>query len=70
VSIAVTLPGAAAATCVNMASEMSKWLLECESLVMPYIWPLVERRVNFIFRPGNLNIARTAPRWLLRPRFG
>ncbi len=36
VSMAVMLPGAAAATCVNMASEMSKWLLECEPQVRPH----------------------------------
>ena len=33
--MAVTRPGAAAATCVNMASETSKWLLECEPQVRP-----------------------------------
>jgi len=31
----VTLPAAAAATCVNIASEISKWLLECEPHVRP-----------------------------------
>jgi hypothetical protein len=35
VSIAVTLPGAAAPTWVNMASDTSKWLLECEPQVRP-----------------------------------
>ena len=35
VSIAVTLPGAAAATCVNIANEMSKWLFEWEPQVRP-----------------------------------
>src|ERR1700753_1158059 len=35
VSMAVTLPGAAAPTWVNIASEMSKWLLECEPQVRP-----------------------------------
>ena len=35
VSIAVTLPGAAAPTWVNIASEMSKWLFECEPQVRP-----------------------------------
>ena len=40
--MAVTLPGTAAATWVNMASEMSKWLLECEPQVSPQsrqVWP-------------------------------
>jgi hypothetical protein len=31
-------PGAAAPTWVNMASEMSKWLLECEPQVSPNSW--------------------------------
>ena len=35
VSMAVTLPGAAAPTWVNMASDTSKWLLECEPQVKP-----------------------------------
>ena len=35
VSIAVISPGAAAATWVNIASETSKWLLECEPQVRP-----------------------------------
>ena len=38
VSMAVTRPGAAAATWVNMASETSKWLLECEPQVRSNIW--------------------------------
>lgn len=38
VSMAVTLPGAAAATCVNMASDTSKWLFECEPQVRPQAW--------------------------------
>src|SRR5947207_1597637 len=33
VSIAVTRPGAAAAACVNIASDTSKWLFECEPQV-------------------------------------
>jgi hypothetical protein len=33
--MAVTRPGAAAPTCVNMASETSKWLLLCEPQVRP-----------------------------------
>src|SRR5450830_817702 len=36
VSIAVIAPGAAAATWVNIAREMSKWLLECEPQVRPH----------------------------------
>ncbi len=39
--MAVTRPGAAAPTCVNIASEMSKWLFECEPQVRPnisHIW--------------------------------
>ena len=35
VSIAVTRPGAAAPTWVNIASETSKWLFECEPQVRP-----------------------------------
>ena len=31
-------PGAAAATCVNIAREISKWLLECEPQVRPNAW--------------------------------
>nr|WP_179118078.1 hypothetical protein [Saccharothrix sp. ALI-22-I] len=34
-SRAVIGPGAAAPTWVNIASEMSKWLLECEPRVRP-----------------------------------
>ena len=34
-SIAVTRPGAAAPTCVNIASDTSKWLFECEPQVRP-----------------------------------
>ncbi len=34
--MAVTRPGAAAATWVNIASEMSKWLFECEPQVRPH----------------------------------
>ena len=33
--MAVMFPGAAAAACVNMASEMSKWLFECDPHVNP-----------------------------------
>ncbi len=33
--MAVTRPGAAAATWVNIAREMSKWLFECEPQVRP-----------------------------------
>lgn len=36
VSIAVMSPGAAAATWVNIASETSKWLLECDPHVRPH----------------------------------
>src|ERR1035441_8928609 len=36
VSIAVVLPGAAAATCVYIASEISKWLFECDPQVNPH----------------------------------
>jgi hypothetical protein len=35
VSIAVTRPGAAAPTCVNIASDTSKWLFECDPHVRP-----------------------------------
>ncbi|MNC62146.1 hypothetical protein D3C75_1121390 [compost metagenome] len=35
VSIAVISPGAAAATWVNIANEISKWLFECEPQVSP-----------------------------------
>ena len=35
VSMAVMRPGAAAAQWVNIASEMSKWLFECEPQVRP-----------------------------------
>ena len=35
VSMAVILPGAAAATWVNIASDTSKWLFECEPQVRP-----------------------------------
>ena len=31
----MTLPGAAAATCVNIAKDTSKWLFECEPHVRP-----------------------------------
>ena len=36
VSIAVMSPGAAAATWVNIASDTSKWLFECEPQVRPH----------------------------------
>jgi hypothetical protein len=38
VSMAVMSPGAAAATWVNIASDTSKWLLECDPHVSPQAW--------------------------------
>src|SRR3546814_18378935 len=44
--MAVTRPGAAAPTCVNMASETSKWLLECDPQVRPKAWQVWATRTE------------------------
>ncbi|SLJ24132.1 Uncharacterised protein [Mycobacteroides abscessus subsp. abscessus] len=63
VSMAVISPGAAAATWVNMASETSKWLLECEPHVRPHASHSCATRTEpaMVQKCGSANGMSTAP---------
>ncbi|MNY54760.1 hypothetical protein D3C86_1906680 [compost metagenome] len=62
-------PGAAAATWVNIAREMSKWLLECEPQVRPHSWHICATRTEpcMVQKCGSARGMSTDCNWIAWP---
>ena len=69
VSMAVMSPGAAAATWVNIASDTSKWLLECEPHVRPHASQSCATRTEpaIVQKCGSASGMSTAPERIAWP---
>ena len=69
VSMAVMSPGAAAATWVNIASDTSKWLLECEPHVSPHASHSCATRTEpfIVQKCGSASGMSTAPERIAWP---